>query len=76
MYGSGPVQGAFSVDTVILGDDYTVVDQTFAQVDSTDGLGMVFEKAKFDGILGLCFPVLSQDPGVSTVIENLVDNGQ
>ncbi|EED90965.1 predicted protein [Thalassiosira pseudonana CCMP1335] len=75
MYGSGPVQGAFSVDTVILGDDYTVVDQTFAQVDSTDGLGMVFEKAKFDGILGLCFPVLSQDPGVSTVIENLVDNG-
>jgi hypothetical protein len=27
----------------------------------------------FDGVLGLAFPVLSQDPGVPTVLQNLVD---
>eukprot|EP00804_Cyclotella_cryptica_P001465 CCRYP_003702-RA/>CCRYP_003702-RA protein AED:0.06 eAED:0.06 QI:100/1/1/1/0.66/0.25/4/977/248 len=73
MYGSGPVQGKYSTDTVRVANDYIVERQTFAQVESTEGLGDVYSVALFDGILGLAFPILSQDPGVSTVLENLVD---
>ena len=29
--------------------------------------------AKFDGILGLAFPVLSQNPDAPTVLQNLID---
>ena len=29
--------------------------------------------ALFDGILGVAFPILSQDPGVPTVLQNLAD---
>lgn len=75
VYGSGAVTGTFGVEKVTLGDDYTVDAQTFAMVDSTDGLGQVYEKAKFDGILGLAFPSISRDPGVNTVIPNLKENG-
>ncbi|EJK62055.1 hypothetical protein THAOC_17352 [Thalassiosira oceanica] len=77
-YGSGPVSGKFAEDTVTLGDDYTAEGQTFAVVDSTDGLGVVYGKAKFDGILGLAFPILSRDrdPGVNTVIPNLKEKGK
>ena len=101
-YGSGPVQGKYSEDTVRIADDYKVEGQTFAQVESTVGLGDVCKLhvvtrtkllrtrapliwrrfnfcgftdsvALFDGVLGLAFPVLSQDPGVPTVLQNLVD---
>ena len=41
MYGSGAVSGSYGVDTVTLADDFTVTEHTFAQVDSTDGLGQV-----------------------------------
>ena len=40
-YGSGPVEGKYSTDTVKIADDYVVEGQTFAQVESTDGLGDV-----------------------------------
>ena len=30
------------------------------------------QKAKFDGILGLAFPELSQNPGVNTLVQNLI----
>jgi hypothetical protein len=73
MYGSGPVEGKYSTDTVKIADDYIVEGQTFAQVDSTEGLGEVYNVALFDGILGLAFPVLSQDPGIPTVLKNLAD---
>ena len=71
------MSGKFAEDTVTLGVDYTAKSQTFAAVDSTDGLGLVYGKAKFDGILGLAFPVLSRDhdPGVNTVIPNLKEQG-
>lgn len=75
MYGSGPVSGKFGQETVTLGDDYTVEGQTFAAADSTNGLGMTYGKAKFDGILGLAFPTISRDPGVNTVIPNLKEKG-
>lgn len=73
MYGSGPVEGKYSTDTVKIADDYIIEGQTFAQVESTMGLGQVYNVAKFDGILGLAFPVLSQDPDVPTVLKSLVD---
>jgi len=75
VYGSGPVSGKFGMDTVTLANDFTVEGQTFAAVDSTDGLGMIYGNSKFDGILGLAFPSISRDPGVNTVIPNLKENG-
>jgi len=33
------------------------------------------QKAKFDGILGLAFPELTRNPGVNTVIQNLLTQG-
>jgi len=75
VYGSGAVSGTFGLETVTVGDDYTVEGQTFSMVDSTDGLGDVYSQAKFDGILGLAFPAISKDPGVNTVIPNLKVKG-
>ena len=43
VYGSGSVTGTFGVDRVTVGDDYSVEDQTFATVVSTDGLGQLCE---------------------------------
>lgn len=74
-YGSGPVSGTYGVDKVTLADDFTSEKQTFAMVDSTDGLGAVYLKAQFDGILGLAFPAISRDQGVNTLIPNLHANG-
>lgn len=76
VYGSGPVQGKYVIDSVKLADDFVVEAQTFAVADTTDGLGQVYEKAKFDGILGLAFPSLSQNPNSPTVLDNLVSQGQ
>lgn len=42
-YGSGKVSGKFGTETITIGDDYTVEEQTFAMVWSTDGLGDVCE---------------------------------
>lgn len=75
VYGSGAVTGKFGVEKVTLAHDYTVEGQTFAMVDSTDGLGALYESAKFDGILGLAFPAISRDPGVNTLIPNLKEKG-
>jgi hypothetical protein len=72
-YGSGPVSGQFAVDTVSLADDYVVEGQTFAVVSRTAGLGDTYKVAKFDGILGLAFPILSQNPDAKTVLQNLID---
>jgi len=75
MYGSGPVSGTYGVDDVTLADDYTSMGQTFALAEHTDGLGGLYDAAKFDGILGLAFPSLSRDPGVNTLIPNLKEQG-
>jgi len=72
-YGSGPVSGNFATDTVTVAQDYVVEGQTFAMVERTMGLGETYEYAKFDGILGLAFPILSQDEDAKTVLQNLVD---
>ncbi|KAL3797717.1 hypothetical protein HJC23_000262 [Cyclotella cryptica] len=72
-YGSGPVSGNFATDTVTVAQDYVVEGQTFAMVERTVGLGDTYRYAKFDGILGLAFPILSQDEDAKTVLQNLVE---
>ena len=70
MYGSGPVSGFESVDTLQTGG-LTVLSQEFAQVTDASGLGAAYKLGKFDGILGLAFPILSVNH-VPTVFENMV----
>lgn len=72
-YGSGPVSGYESVDTLNFGG-YNVKSQIFAEVTDASGLGAAFKLGKFDGILGLAFPVLSVNH-VPTAFQNVVDQG-
>jgi hypothetical protein len=72
-YGSGPVSGYESVDTLNMGD-LIVKDQIFAEVTNAEGLGAAYKMGKFDGILGLAFPVLSVNK-VPTAFENVVSQG-
>lgn len=73
MYGSGPVSGYQSVDTLNLGG-LTVKSQEFAEVTNAAGLGAAYKLGKFDGILGMAFPILSVN-SVPTVFENIVNQG-
>jgi len=68
-YGSGPVGGYQSIDNTNVGG-LVVKSQTFAEVTNAAGLGAAYKLGKFDGILGLAFPVLSVMK-VPTVFENL-----
>lgn len=58
LYGSGPVSGYMSQDTVTVGS-IPVNGQPFAEVTNATGLGMAFSVAKWAGILGLAFPDIS-----------------
>ena len=69
MYGSGPVSGYQSIDNVVTGG-ITVNNQMFAEVTDATGLGLAYKIGKFDGILGLAFPILSVN-SVPTVFENM-----
>merc|ERR1719230_724469 len=73
-YGSGPVSGIWSEDTVTLGQDLKVPKQLFAEVENAKGLGLAYGIGKFDGILGLGWDRISVD-GVPTVFHNLVEQG-
>lgn len=57
-YGSGPVDGYQSYDNLNFGG-LGVTKQEFAQVTDVSGLGAAYKLGKFDGILGMAFPVLS-----------------
>jgi hypothetical protein len=70
MYGSGPVSGFVSQDTVTVGD-ISVTNQQFAQIDDASGLGLAFLIGKFDGILGLGFNSISVNH-MPTVFDNMV----
>jgi len=72
-YGSGPVSGVFSADTVNIGG-FDVADFTFAEVDDTSGLGIGYRFGKFDGICGLGWDSISVD-GVKTPFHALMDTG-
>jgi len=73
-YGSGPVSGVFSADTVTIGD-LKLSDYTFAEVDDTSGLGLGYRFGKFDGILGLGWDAISVGH-VPTPMSALVKSGQ
>jgi len=72
-YGSGPVDGFQSIDNLNFGG-LVVKNQDFAEVTDASGLGGAYKLGKFDGILGLAFPVLSVNK-VPTGFQNLVDQG-
>lgn len=71
MYGSGPVSGYQSIDELDMGG-LKITKQEFAEVTDATGLGAAYMIGKFDGILGLAFPVLSVNK-VPTCFENAVD---
>jgi hypothetical protein len=73
MYGSGPVSGYQSIDTLDMGG-LTVPNQMFAEVTNAEGLGAAYKLGKFDGILGMAFGVLSVN-SVPTPFDNLVAEG-
>merc|ERR1712232_765931 len=68
-YGSGPVSGFYSQDSVKIGDS-TLGEYTFAEVDNTKGLGPLYVQGKFDGICGLGLDAISVD-GVLTPLQGL-----
>eukprot|EP01062_Namystynia_karyoxenos_P014403 TRINITY_DN1518_c0_g1_i6.p1 TRINITY_DN1518_c0_g1~~TRINITY_DN1518_c0_g1_i6.p1 ORF type:complete len:563 (+),score=216.43 TRINITY_DN1518_c0_g1_i6:73-1689(+) len=71
-YGSGPVSGFYSADTVQIGG-VGVPDYTFAEVNNTKGLGLGYSIGKFDGICGLGWDGISVD-GVTTPLRALVNS--
>ena len=71
-YGSGDVQGFFSVDSVLLANDLVVTDQKFAEVSDAGGLGAGYIMGQFDGILGLGFEGLALGDA-KTVFKNAID---
>ncbi|CUG89429.1 aspartate protease, putative [Bodo saltans] len=70
MYGSGPVSGFESNDVVNLGDQQ-VTSQVFAQITNASGLGLAFDVAPWDGIMGLAWPSISVT-GATPVFFNLI----
>jgi len=72
-YGSGPVEGIFSKDTVTLGG-IDVKGQLFAEVSkvSFGPLNIAFAAGKFDGLLGLGFKSISQYQ-IPTPFEAMID---
>lgn len=73
MYGSGPVSGFYSADTVKIGED-ALLDYTFAEVNNTKGLGPAYAVGKFDGICGMGLSGISVD-GVPTPLQALKASG-
>merc|ERR1719478_2041226 len=72
-YGSGPVEGIFSKDTVTVGN-IDVKGQAFAEVSkvSFGPLNVAFAAGKFDGLLGLGFKSISQY-NIPTPFEAMID---
>jgi len=72
-YGSGPVSGFISVDSVGVGTA-NIKSQEFAEVNNVKGLGLAYAIGKFDGILGLAFQSISVDD-IPTVFQNMITQG-
>jgi len=72
-YGSGPVAGFYSEDTVTMGD-VPVPKYKFAEVNNVKGLGPMWLMGKLDGILGLGWDDISVDH-VQTPLRALVNSG-
>jgi hypothetical protein len=73
VYGSGPVSGFLSTDSIEMGG-YSIPHQTFAEITDTKGLGLAYKLGKFDGILGMAFDSISID-NVASPFYNLMQEG-
>merc|ERR1719201_3013485 len=71
-YGSGPVSGYYSEDTIKIAD-IDVPHYTFAEVDNTRGLGPAWAVGHFDGICGMGWDDISVDH-VTTPLRALVNS--
>ena len=72
-YGSGPVSGFYSADTVAIGD-VSIPKYTFAEVNNTKGFGIAWSVGHFDGICGMGWDDISVDH-VETPLRALVNSG-
>lgn len=72
-YGSGPVAGYYSSDTMTIGDN-AIPDYTFAEVNDTSGLGLAYRLGHFDGICGMGWDDISVDH-VETPLRALIKSG-
>jgi len=73
-YGSGPVSGFYSKETVSIGG-VEVGDYKFAEVNNTKGLGAAYSVGHFDGICGMGLDDISVDK-VKTPLRALVESGK
>jgi len=73
-YGSGPVAGFYSQDTISIGG-VQVPEYTFAEVTDVSGLGIAYTLGKFDGICGMGWDSISVD-GVPTPLQGLMGTGE
>jgi len=73
-YGSGPVAGEYSVDTMSIGG-VDVENYLFAEANDVSGLGPAYGVGKFDGILGMAWDDISVD-GVQTPLRASVESGK
>merc|ERR1719356_580729 len=73
-YGSGPVAGIYSRDSMTIGGVKTD-DYLFAEVNDVSGLGVAYSLGKFDGICGMGWDSISVD-GVQTPVQALVASGE
>jgi len=73
-YGSGPVAGEYSADTMSIGG-IDIEGYTFAEANDVSGLGPAYAVGKFDGICGMGWDDISVD-GVQTPLRALVESGK
>jgi hypothetical protein len=73
-YGSGPVSGVYSQETISIGG-VEVPEYTFAEVDNVKGLGPAYAVGHFDGICGMGLDDISVDH-VETPLRALVNSGK
>jgi hypothetical protein len=71
MYGSGPVSGYLSYDSVQF-PATKVENSEFAEIEDVTGLGMAYSLGKFDGILGLGWDTISV-AGIPPVFQQMVE---
>lgn len=72
-YGSGPVSGFVSQDSVSVGT-VTVKSQLFGEITDVKGLGLAYKLGKFDGIMGLGFRNISVN-GINPVFIAMAEQG-
>lgn len=72
LYGSGPVSGHYSYDTINIGG-YQAPRFAFGEAEVVSGLGRMYQLDPFDGICGMAWPPLAA--GRVPPFQALVDTG-